>query len=180
MSRTRSNRRARRKERSVDRIGSLGTSRTPSAAATATGTRAASVSGASSTSHTPSGYSGTRSAASRRARRVLPQPPVPVNVSKRGPEGTPTSRWRNSAISRSRPTKLVDSMGKFVRMVAWTAAGARSSGSAVGRLPRRAAFSSSARSADFKSNAEARSCTVSRQGRWRVPRSRSLMARVLT
>ncbi len=55
----------------------------PNADATASGTAAGSPTGANSTNHTPSPKSGTNSAATWTARRVLPTPPTPVNVTNR-------------------------------------------------------------------------------------------------
>ena len=59
-----------------------GTSRTPSACATAWGTRSGSESGASSISHTPSSKEAATPMATARARRVLPDPPGPVSVTR--------------------------------------------------------------------------------------------------
>ena len=55
----------------------------PSTAATASGTAAASVTLASSNTQTPSGNSSAKWVATPKARRVLPTPPVPVNVTTR-------------------------------------------------------------------------------------------------
>ena len=55
----------------------------PSTAATASGTAAGSVTAASSNNQTPSGNSSASRAATSVARRVLPTPPTPVNVTNR-------------------------------------------------------------------------------------------------
>ena len=55
----------------------------PSTAATASGTAAGSVTAASSKNQTPSGNSSASRAATSVARRVLPTPPTPVNVTNR-------------------------------------------------------------------------------------------------
>ena len=55
----------------------------PSTAATASGTAAGSVTAASSKTQTPSGNSSASRAATSIARRVLPTPPTPVNVTNR-------------------------------------------------------------------------------------------------
>ena len=86
-----------------------GSSRTPSTLATALGTSVASASAASSTSQTPSRNASTRLAATAWPSRVLPTPPGAVRVSSRA---APRSR-RASAISRSRPTKLVSWWGRL-------------------------------------------------------------------
>ena len=55
----------------------------PNTAATASGTAAGSVTAASSNNQTPSGNSSASRAATSVARRVLPTPPTPVNVTNR-------------------------------------------------------------------------------------------------
>ncbi len=55
----------------------------PSTAATASGTAAGSATAASSKNQTPSGNSSASRAATSSARRVLPTPPTPVNVTNR-------------------------------------------------------------------------------------------------
>ncbi len=55
----------------------------PSTAATASGTAAGSATAANSKTHTPSGKSSVSRAATSVARRVLPTPPTPVNVTSR-------------------------------------------------------------------------------------------------
>ncbi len=84
--------------------------RIPRTEATAWGTRSGSESGASSTSHTPSSYSSTNAEATARARRVLPEPPGPVSVSKRASASRPST----SEISRSRPTRPVSWRGRLL------------------------------------------------------------------
>ena len=84
-------------------------SRRPSAAPTACGTSAGSVKDASSTHQTPSSKSDSSPAAASSASRVLPAPPEPVSVSRRV---SPSSRL-TSAISRSRPMKLVSWSGRL-------------------------------------------------------------------
>ena len=86
-----------------------GASRTPSAAAVARTTSSGSESGASSTHHTPLSNSSTISCAIARASRVLPAPPGPRSVRRRRSESSPST----SAISLSRPTKLLGSSGKL-------------------------------------------------------------------
>ena len=76
----------------------------PSAAATVSATRRGSATGTRSTNHTPSWYESRSRRAASSASRVLPAPPTPVSVRSRPP---PIRRWI-SAISRSRPTKLVN------------------------------------------------------------------------
>ena len=76
---------------------------TPNPVATTSATAAGSPRGASSISHTPSGNSGTSSAATWRARRVLPTPPTPVKVTRRWVRTSVTS----SSMAPARPTKLV-------------------------------------------------------------------------
>ena len=99
-------------------------SRTPSAAATSCGTSAGSVSGASSTSQTPSGYVSSTSAATCSARRVLPAPPVPTSVSK----DVAASSRLTSAISCSRPTKLVSWRGRLFGSTSSERSGGNSAG----------------------------------------------------
>ena len=91
-----------------------GTSRTPRVCATTWGTSSASVSTARSISHTPSTYSSDTSAATRRARRVLPHPPAPVKVSSRD---DPRSRLISS-ICCSRPMKRVVGAGRLFGLAA--------------------------------------------------------------
>ena len=88
------------------RPGSSATRRTD---ATVGATRAGSVTDASSTSHTPSPDPSDSSAPSRRASRVLPQPPAPTNVTNR----ESATSFRSSASSRCRPMKLVSSWGRL-------------------------------------------------------------------
>ena len=71
--------------------------------------RSASESGARSTNHTPSGNDGRTLSASAIARRVLPQPPMPVRVSSR----TCSSNSTYSARSSSWPMKLVGGCGRL-------------------------------------------------------------------
>ena len=75
----------------------------PSVAAIAPATASGSRTAASSTSQAPSRYSGCRVAAVSTARRVLPAPPGPINVTSRRVLVTSTSRARSS----SRPTNVV-------------------------------------------------------------------------
>jgi hypothetical protein len=91
------------------RSGRSASSRTPRTPATACVTRAGSASAASSVSHAPSGNPSSASAATWRARRVLPAPPVPVSVKSR----VPPSRARASRISASRPTNDVSWAGRL-------------------------------------------------------------------
>ena len=81
----------------------------PRIAATASGTAAGSVTAASSKSHTPSGNSSASCEATSIARRVLPTPPTPVNVT--------SLRERTavaiSATSASRPIRLVAAGRRF-------------------------------------------------------------------
>jgi hypothetical protein len=74
------------------------------------GTRSGSVIGASSTKNTPSGYDDISLVAASMAKRVFPQPPVPVRVRSR----VASKRCRIRANSRSRPTKLVSGAGMVV------------------------------------------------------------------
>jgi hypothetical protein len=94
---------------SVAVSGRLACSDTPRTSATACGTSSSSESGARSTSHTPSGQVPTRSLATSRASRVLPQPPVPVRVKR----FVIASILLTSTISRSRPMKLVLAEGRL-------------------------------------------------------------------
>ncbi len=77
--------------------------RTPSTSATCSTTSSSSWIGASSTQCRPSGYSSARWLASSCARRVFPDPPEPVRVTRRV---VPIRRPR-LAISLSRPMKRV-------------------------------------------------------------------------
>ena len=79
--------------------------------------------GASSDTHAPSRNSGSRSAASCSARRVLPTPPTPVSV---------TSRCSASALptrfsSASRPTNVASCDGRFVGRASSERSGGKSS-----------------------------------------------------
>ena len=90
----------------------LDSSRSPSEIMTVFVTSSASSRPASSTSHTPSGMPRRRSAADLRASRVLPTPPVPTSVTRR-------AAARADLIScswRRRPTKVVNSAGRFPRI----------------------------------------------------------------
>ena len=80
-------RRAGRRARppAAERPGAPGTSRAPRAASAARPTAFGSASGASSTHHTPPGCESSASAATARARRVLPTPAEPVSVTNRSP-----------------------------------------------------------------------------------------------
>ena len=75
----------------------------PRIAATASGTAARSVTAANSKTHTPSGDSAASCAPTSSARRVLPTPPTPVNVTSR----RDCTAAAISVTSASRPTKLV-------------------------------------------------------------------------
>ena len=75
----------------------------PSTAATASGAAAGSVTAANSKSQTPSGNSSARCPATSSARRVLPTPPTPVNVTNRCARTASCT----SASSDSLPTRLV-------------------------------------------------------------------------
>ena len=81
----------------------------PSTAATASGTAARSVTAASSKSHTPSGNSSASREPTSRARRVLPTPPTPVNVTNR----CALTAASISPTSDSRPIKLVMAGRRF-------------------------------------------------------------------
>ena len=72
-------------------------------------TASGSVTGANSHSQAPSGKSVTTSAATWRARRVLPTPPTPVRVTN---DDVRTSSASDS-ISASRPTKVVIWRGRL-------------------------------------------------------------------
>ena len=87
-----------------------GASRTPMAASAARPTASGSDSGASSTHHTPPGCDSTASAATARARRVLPTPAEPVRVTSRSPPSKP----RTSAISLVRPIERCQLDGQVV------------------------------------------------------------------
>ena len=87
-----------------------GVSLTPSTEATACGRRSGSESGASSTSHAPPSKSSTTSLATRRAKRVLPESPGQVSVSRRCSE----RRASTSEIFRPRQTKLESSSGRLL------------------------------------------------------------------
>src|SRR5215212_785791 len=93
----------------LSRRGRPGCSCTPKVPATTWGTSAPSDSDSSSTSHTPSWYVPTRSLATSKASRVLPQPPVPVRVKSPVIASIPLT----STISRSRPTKVVLGPGRL-------------------------------------------------------------------
>ena len=75
----------------------------PNTAATASGTAAGSVTAASSKTQTPSGNSSPSRPATSNARRVLPTPPTPVNVTNRCVRTAACT----STTSDSRPMKLV-------------------------------------------------------------------------
>ena len=94
--------------RTTPAIGSAASrSGTPSASATAAGTSAGSVREASSTSRAPSSKPPAASAAARRASRVLPHPPGPVNVTTRAAR-RPS---RTAASCGPRPTSELISAG---------------------------------------------------------------------
>ena len=109
VSRTISSCRARRASARVAIRGRSCSSRIPNVAATRRGMRSASAVSASSTSQVPSGNSGTRSQASRTARRVFPIPPGPHRVRAR----TSLSKSASSLRSRSLPMKLFGSAGRL-------------------------------------------------------------------
>ncbi len=88
-----------------------GASRTSSAAAMASITRSGSLSGATSTNHTPSGKDSSRLSASRSARRVLPEPPMPTSERSLA---SPSAAEQSDSV-RSRPTKLVAGVGRLCR-----------------------------------------------------------------
>ena len=106
---------------SVSSTGRSGSWRTPSTSATVTATRSGSPSRARSANHAPSPAPSASPAATCRARRVLPAPPAPVNVTSRQ---APTSR-RTSASSPSRPMKLDAGAGRLLRSVVSVATSAR-------------------------------------------------------
>jgi hypothetical protein len=83
-----------------------------------------SVTAASSKNQTPLGNSSARSAATSTARRVLPTPPAPVSVTRR----CARSAASISAISDSRPTKLVAAGRRFPRLGSRVRKGGKSSG----------------------------------------------------
>src|ERR1700736_1613082 len=94
----------------------------PSTAATASGTAAGSVTAANSKNQVPSGNSSLSRAAASKARRVLPTPPTPVNV---------TSRCAliaacTSSSSDARPMKLLDAGRKFPGLVSSARSGGKS------------------------------------------------------
>ncbi len=97
----------------------------PSTAATASGTAAGSATAANSKTQTPSGNSSARRAATSNARRVLPTPPTPVNVTNR----CACSAACTSATSDSRPMKLVVGGRRFPGL----ASSARNGGKSVRR-----------------------------------------------
>ena len=109
VSRMSSSRRARSASARVAIRGRSCSSRIPKVAATRRGSRSASAVSASSTSQAPSGNPGTRSQASRTARRVLPIPPGPHRVRAR----TSLSKSASSLRSRSLPMKLFGSAGRL-------------------------------------------------------------------
>ena len=88
-----------------------GRSRTPSTCATALRTSCASNTGARSTSQAPSRNRSACAAATSMARRVLPEPPAPVSVTRRASPSSAAS----SSSSRPRPTKLVSWSGRLWR-----------------------------------------------------------------
>ena len=83
----------------------------PSTSAQSEATRSASFSGARSTNHTPSSKASSCCCAKRSARRVLPQPPMPVSVSSR----VDASSRARSASAASRPMKRVRGSGRLWR-----------------------------------------------------------------
>ena len=87
--------------------------------------RAGSDSSASSTSHVPPGYSSRASAASCKASRVLPVPPVPTSVTIRESASLACA----AARSASRPIKEVRDAGRLVG----NKSGRRSGGNPAGR-----------------------------------------------
>ena len=84
--------------------------RSSRASATARGTSDGSLTGASSTSQTPSPRSSSTSAAAWRARRVFPDPPAPVSVTRRPVPSSPTT----SASSSTRPTNGLSEAGRLL------------------------------------------------------------------
>ena len=100
--------RSRMNRRSTSVVGWPGWSGRPSARATVTGNTSGSVSGARSTYQIPSANSVAITAATCIARRVLPAPPAPVNVTSR----FSPSASRMSFISARRPMKLVSCIGR--------------------------------------------------------------------
>ncbi len=76
-------------------------------------TRAGSRIGVRSTNSTPSAKAGSRSAATWRARRVLPMPPGPVSVRRR--TAGASSSWHTAATSRARPISGVSGRGSVPR-----------------------------------------------------------------
>ncbi len=129
--------------------------------------------GANPTKATPLGRAVTSPVATASARRVLPMPGAPVRVRRRSPPGR--SRWRNSANSRLRPIRGVTASGSVGAVNA-----------AVGETdPRGPCLRLTAASSVALSSAERRRAlasrrTVSRYGRRRTPRSKSLIARTLS
>ena len=83
----------------------------PSVWAIVSETSAGSRRASSPTQKTPALYSVTIEAAVSMARRVLPEPPGPVSVTRRAP---PATRASTSSSSRSRPTKELAGRGRLV------------------------------------------------------------------
>ena len=109
LSRISSRRRPRRASTTLSSIDRPSWRRTARVVATAWATASGSATGASSHNHTPSGNSPAAARAASVARRVLPTPPTPVNVT--------IGRAANSATRRANsspwPTKLVTDATRF-------------------------------------------------------------------
>ncbi len=105
--------------------GRWGSSRKPNANAVVCGTSRGSRIGASSTNHTPSANWSNISLATWIERRVLPVPPGPISVSKR----VFSKSLFASVSSFSRPTKLVNWMGRLLGRLS----SVRSGGNSVGK-----------------------------------------------
>ena len=109
LSRTRSSLREQRKSIKTSRNDRAESSRTPRVAATTSTSSDPSRNSPNSTSHTPSPNTRRASVAARSASRVLPTPPIPVNVTRRDAD----SKLFISDNSVRRPTKLVNSSGRL-------------------------------------------------------------------
>ena len=88
--------------------------------------------GSRATKYTPSGYRSAASAATWRARRVLPVPPGPVRVTSR----LAASSSSTSATSRWRPRNEVSWSGRLFGVASRVRGGGKSAGSpSIGQLP---------------------------------------------
>ena len=99
----------------------------PRAALTVWGSRLASESGASSMNQIPSEKRSIRRAATSIASRLFPHPPGPVRVRRR----VLSSSVVTSAISRSRPMKVVSCTGRLLGLELRDLRGGNSDGTSV-------------------------------------------------